>query len=144
MRVFTPSPIHPLTPSSCQGGTTLMKWNERHGFSLIEILAVVAIIAILASISYSVYIGSSGKKGEKSHGPIAEAKTTVCKVQNLYQIRMAIQMAHDSDPDGKYPASLDELHLPQELLVCPDGKEPYQYNPDTGEVHCVHPGHENY
>src|SRR5579872_2154686 len=113
------------------------------GFSLVEILVVIALIAILAGGAYSFYIGKSGKKGEKSHGPIAMAKLTVCN-ENLRQIRMAIDMTKNGDVDGKFPASLDELKFPRESLICPDGKEPYQYDPNTGQVHCVHPGHENY
>jgi prepilin-type N-terminal cleavage/methylation domain-containing protein len=116
--------------------------RHRAGFTLIEILVVLVVIAILATFAYSTYVGKSGKSGEKSHGPIAESKVAVC-TEDLHQVRMAIDMARQSDPDGKSPATLDELKLPHEMLICPDGKEPYQYDPNTGQVHCVHPGHEN-
>ena len=121
----------------------MSRFTVRRGFSLIEILAVVVVIAILSAVMYSTYLGKSGKSGERSHGPIAESKTAVC-MEDLHQVRLAIDMARQSDADGKNPASLDELKLPHELLVCPDGKEPYQYDPTTGVVHCVHPGHENF
>jgi hypothetical protein len=101
------------------------------------------LLALLAGSMYAFYIGKSGQKGEKSHGPIAEAQLTVC-TENLRQIRMAIDMSKNSDADGKYPASLDELKFPRESLICPDGKEPYVYDAETGQVHCVHPGHEKF
>ena len=114
-----------MKPMSCR--------PAKAGFSLVEILIVVAMIAILAGGIYSVYLGKSGKKGEKSHGPIAEAQLTVC-TENLRQIRMWIDMTKNGDPDGKFPELLAELKFPQELLICPDGKEPYQYDPTTGQV----------
>ena len=33
------------------------------------------------------------------------------------------------------------LSLP---ATCPVGEEPYDYDPTTGQIHCVHPGHERY
>lgn len=120
------------------------KRTGRSGFSLIEILVVIVVLMLLAGVTYSAYIGSSGKANKKSYGPKAQAKTVVCK-NDLYQIRLAVDMARQSDEEGKYPAALTELKgLPQEMLACPDGKEPYQYDPNTGQVHCVHPGHENF
>ncbi len=113
------------------------------GFSLVEILVVALVIALLAGGLMALYVGKSGKPHEKSHGPIAQSQSVVC-MNNLRQIRMAIDMAHQSDPDGKFPESLAELKLPNEMLACPDGHEPYVYDPTTGQVHCVHPGHETF
>jgi len=112
-------------------------------FALIELLIVLAIVAILAGGLYTVYVGKSGKAGAKSHGPVAEAQLTVC-TENLRQIRMAIDMQKNGDADGKAPASLAELKFPRESLICPDGKEPYVYDAETGQVRCVHPGHEKF
>jgi hypothetical protein len=71
------------------------------------------------------------------------AKDDVC-ISNLHQLRMAIGMIHDQDPDEHWPATLQETRLGSEFYKCHLGKEPYDYNPETGEVKCVHPGHEKY
>lgn len=112
-------------------------------FTLVEVLITVCLLGLLLGGALMFYAGSHGKPHQKSTGPTAQAEGVVCK-SNLQQVRMAVQMFHDSDPDGKFPASLADLKLPAQMLVCPDGKEPYQYDPQTGAVHCVHPGHENY
>jgi prepilin-type N-terminal cleavage/methylation domain-containing protein len=115
------------------------------GFSLIEILVVMAIIIVISSITYSVYLGhSKNAPAGKAHAPIERARDVVC-MTNLRSVRQSIEAARTGDTDGKYPGSLLELReLSSELRACPEGKEPYQYDPATGQVHCVHPGHENY
>ena len=113
---------------------------------LVEIIVVMVIIGILSSIIYSVYLGKGGAPGDPSraHSPIERAKDTVC-TSNLKQVRLAIQAANTGSEDERTnPASLTELKLPAEFLVCPEGKEPISYDPNTGIVHCTHPGHEKY
>ncbi len=117
--------------------------RARRAFSLIEILIVLVVLAILSAITFSVVLGKGGSKTARSYGPTAKAHESVC-TENLRQIRMGITMQHDSDADGKYPQSLSELKFPHESLICPDDKQPYQYDPETGQVSCVHPGHEKY
>jgi prepilin-type N-terminal cleavage/methylation domain-containing protein len=118
------------------------------GFSLIEILVVMAIIVVLCSISYSVYLGhSKNAPAGKAHSPMERAKDVVC-MENLRSVRQCIEASRTSDVEsgeGKFPASLSAMReLPAEVRECPEGKEPYQYDPATGKVHCVHPGHESY
>lgn len=118
---------------------------RRRGFSLIEILVVLAIIVVLSAITYNVYLGhSKGAPPGKAHSPIERAHDTEC-IENLHSVRLSIEAYHTGDTDAKFPDSLSQLkELPPELRVCPEGKEPYRYDPLTGEVHCVHPGHEKY
>jgi prepilin-type N-terminal cleavage/methylation domain-containing protein len=118
---------------------------RRSGFSLIEILVVLAIIVVLSSITYSVYLGhSKGAPPGKAHSPMERAKDVVC-MENLRSVRQCIEASRTGETDGKFPGALTEMReLSSELRECPEGKEPYQYDPMTGKVHCVHPGHENY
>ena len=119
--------------------------KRRSAFSLIEILVVVVIIVALSAVSYNVFLGHSknGLPG-KAHAPIERAKDAVC-MTNLRSVRQSIEAFRAGDTDSKNPDSLIQLReLPAELRACPEGNEPYQYDPTTGQVHCVHPGHENY
>jgi len=61
---------------------------------------------------------------------------------NLNQIRTALQMRQGAE-EG-LPATLKELGLPDNLLVCPVSGQPYQYDPNTGTVKCSTPGHMSY
>ena len=118
----------------------------KSGFSLIEMLVVIVIIGALSAMLFTFYLGKGGKGAPPgmAHSPIERAKDTVCK-SNLEQVRLAIQSAKTmAEDEQKNPQSLQELKLPAELLICAEGKEPFSYDPATGEVHCVHPGHEKY
>jgi competence protein ComGC len=119
----------------------------RHGyqaFSLIEILVVVIIIVLIGGFLTNHYLGSKDLVGKKQKTPITAAHNVEC-MENLRSIRQSIMAAHTMDSDGKYPQSLTELkELPASMLKCPVGGEPYIYDPATGAVHCVHPGHEAY
>ena len=82
-------------------------------------------------------------KGTTMIGRVAyEAKDEACK-SNLGQTRQSIQIA--TDPvENTPPASLAETKLSSDFLRCPIGKEPYTYDPATGQVSCPHPGHGSY
>jgi hypothetical protein len=123
------------------------------GNTLVATLAVMAIIAILAVV----FMKGSGAFGTTS-SPRADGRGTtvpglvkakaedeVCR-SNLQQLRMSIGIAHDTGADEAWPQTLEETRLGSQFYTCPmgKGKEPYQYNPQTGEVHCIHPGHEKY
>lgn len=125
--------------------------RRQGGHTLAATLVVIAIIAVLAVV----FMKGSGAFGV-SKSPRADGKGTtvpglvkakaqdeVCK-SNLNQVRLSLQIAHDSTGDEDWPQKLEETRIGQDFYRCPMGKEPYQYNPQTGEVHCVHPGHEKY
>lgn len=117
-----------------------MNGQSRRGFSLVEILVVVAILALLAAFLMPRYLSSSKTAGGKTiPSPMQRAHGVEC-TNNLAQIRQALQIAAGADEENR-PKSLSELHLPASMLVCPVGGEPYQYNPATGQVRCLHPGH---
>jgi hypothetical protein len=73
-----------------------------------------------------------------------QAKGVECQ-NNLSQLRQIIQMDRDSGGDeaGSAPPSLQAVHgIPSEMKVCPASGRPYAYDPRTGRVWCVTPGHE--
>jgi len=122
----------------------------QRGQTLVASLVVIAIIAILLVV----FMKGSGAFGQTA-SPRADGKgttipglvkykaeDTVCK-SNLGQVRMALSIAHDSG-DETWPQTLQETKLGSDFYRCPIGKEPYTYDPQTGEVHCPHPGHEKY
>lgn len=123
----------------------------RRGQTLVGLLVVIAIMAILAvAVMRPWAVGGTAKParadglGNSVPGLVKlKADDTVC-ASNLSQVRLAIQIAR-GNADDQAPASLQELKgLPKEFYSCPIGHEPYQYDPATGTVRCVHPGHGKY
>lgn len=121
---------------------------KRKAFSLIEILVVVAIMGILAvAFTTGMRGGASSRpdgKGTTIPGAVMmRAKDEACR-SNLSQIRQMIYVQTTGGEDG-YPDNISGLRgLPKDFNLCPIGKEPFTYDPATGEVHCPHPGHEKY
>ena len=120
------------------------------GSSLIGMLVAAAIVMILIIIFVKVapdFLGAGGspRKDKVGHTIIgtskARAEDAVC-MTDLRQVRDAIEMAKTTE--GQPPTTLSELKLPKEFGYCPIGQEPYVYDPKTGTVRCVHPGHEKY
>lgn len=63
--------------------------------------------------------------------------------ENLKQLRMLIENAKSESPDGKYPASLNEISGAGKISRCPVSHQEYQYDPNTGQVKCTFQGHES-
>ena len=123
----------------------------RRGQTLVGLLIVIAIMAVLAvAVMRPWAVGGTAKparadgKGTTVPGLAKlKAEDTVCR-SNLEQVRAFIQIAR-TNADDQPPATLAEIPgLPKDFLSCPLGHEPYAYDPATGTVRCVHPGHEKY
>ncbi len=120
----------------------------KRGQTLVATLIVLVIIAMLAVVMMNGSLGpgqSSRKDGLGTTIPgkvKLAAKDDVCR-SNLSQTRLGIQIARTNADDAP-PATLDETRIGKDFMACPIGKEPYQYDAQTGEVKCVHLGHEKY
>lgn len=119
--------------------------------SLVGVLVTVAIVVLLV-IVFAVGPGSlTGKKaparpdgkGETIVGrSMYRAKDEACR-SNLGQVRQSIQI--NTDPvESTFPGGIEDTKLGQDYYKCPIGGEPFSYDPKTGKVVCVHPGHEKY
>lgn len=126
--------------------------RTRAGRGMIE-MVVVAAVVLVGVIVYvnGGFPGLTGKAADKRKDGVGETvvgrslaagKDTKCQ-SNLKQVRMAIQIGTDPVEEVA-PSSLKDLKLGADYEACPLGKEPYLYDPATGQVKCVHLGHENY
>lgn len=113
---------------------------------------VSAVVLIALGLTFAVGSGIFGQKGtaERKDGngktlvgkSLYAAKDDVC-INYLGQLRQSIQIA--SDPvENTFPETIQETKLGDQFYSCPVGHEPYVYDPKTGKVQCVHPGHEKY
>ena len=135
----------------------------RGSWSLIGLLVVAVLVGIVAYVVLGSYLkaahtrvspatGAAGGLApvegvdEEGETPIDVAKGEQCR-NNLDQIRKAIQMSGAMSTDEQPPPNLQALSsqgITSSMLSCPVGKEPYRYDPRTGRVWCVHPGHESF
>ena len=125
----------------------------RKGNTLVATLLTVAIMLVLVVALFkgsSMFGKQSGPaKGRPDHlgttilGQVRyDAKDEVCR-SNLNSLRQAIQLFEQTNDDHP-PTALSDTKIGDDFSRCPIGHEPYAYDPTTGTVHCVHPGHEKY
>lgn len=120
---------------------------KRGGFTIIATLITVAIICILMVVMMqgmgdSVPAARPDGRGKTIPGAAkAQAEDQVC-LSNLSQVRQGIQIAMVGTDTP--PPTIEDARIGQQFYSCPLGHEPYKYDPQTGRVQCVHPGHENY
>lgn len=114
------------------------------GQTLIGILVTLVIIML----GYSLVLGTRKMKDgtQKSVQKAAMDKSTDLECSTyLGEVRQAISMYGSGTDEHERPASLTDLGTAmQPVTKCPVGGEPYQYDPATGKVWCVHPGHEKF
>ncbi len=124
--------------------------GKRLGGGLVGMLVAAAIVLVAVVVFTTDPFHFSGAAPARADGKgttvmgasIYKAKDATCQ-SNLQQLRMSLQA--NADPsEGAFPQSLEETRLGPEFLKCPVGGEPYVYDPQTGQVHCPHPGHERF
>ncbi len=111
----------------------------RQGQALAALLVVILIIALIVAF---VYIGQQTEKQRGKGQPerttygmaLERAKEVEC-LNNLQQIRQALQMFVAEH--GTYPPQLQAIRLPASVQpICPVTKVPYTYDPNGGTVRC--------
>lgn len=123
--------------------------SKQSGNSLIGVL--VAVVIVIVAVLVFAFGGIPGQtKSNRADGKgstlvgrsILKGQDTKCQTY-LGQVRQSIQI--NTDPvDGFKPQTLQDLNLGSQFYACPIGGEAYDYDPETGDVHCPHPGHEKY
>lgn len=122
----------------------------RGGSSMIGV--AVSMLIVVVAVMFFVMGGFGLLGGEKHERPDGKGETlvgriryktedTVCK-QQLDQVRQMVMI--ETDSDEVKPSTLKDAGVSDTYAKCPIGKEPYEYNPQTGKVKCPHPGHEDY
>jgi hypothetical protein len=129
-----------------------MKKSRQRGLALVGLLIAVALIAVAVVVIYG--RKPSTPPPTRPGGPTTtlgqsmEKGTEVACMNNLRQIRDAISMERLNDPNNAAPPpnlqALQKDGISPTMLACPVTHQPYRYDPATGRVACVTPGHEKF
>ena len=123
----------------------MLRNNRGSMFTIIEIVVVIGIILILANVMLKGYVGG-GKDNNPVNTPKGRAQSVDC-MNNLRQIRMAIDMYQQTGDQQQKPTSLADLAssgIRGSVSKCPISLTEYSYDPVAGRVWCTTPGHEKY
>lgn len=103
---------------------------------LLVAILVIAIVAAFVLLSRQAFLPTrSGQSPQTTYGAAMQRAREVECMNNLRQIRSAIQMFVAEN--GTNPPNLQSLRLPATAQpVCPLTKTPYTYDPNTGIVKC--------
>ena len=110
----------------------------RRGYMLVEILIVIAIIALIV-VGYYGLTGESEVEDEPTSTPgqaIQRGQLVECAA-NLRNLRGEIEMFNIEH--GRYP---ERFNPSGAVGTCPVSGRPYVYDPQSGTIRCVTPGHE--
>ena len=122
-------------------------WHRASGsraFGLVEILVVMVILVALAAVLYPKFVGNRRTADGKAGTPLAKAHDTEC-MSNVRSVRQSIAAFKAGDSEEKNPTALTDMkELSKDLRECPVSHMAYTYSPQTGEVHCPYPAHQNY
>lgn len=110
-----------------------MKPILRSGQTLIGLLIVVAILIVMSVYFLGDRTNSAGEKIPGVAKSSIDRSQEVVLNSNLQQINQLIFM-YKNDNNGQPPASLQELDIPDSMLINPVDKKPLQYDPKTGRV----------
>lgn len=127
-------------------------WRDQKGSILVVLLLGAVIVLLLAW--FFLFRGKTHKAAESPFLPSSppttpglaqqQARGVECR-SNLNQIRQAIQMYLTSEES--FPPNLSALSsygVTPSLRQCPVSGYPYQYDPRTGKVWCMTPGHQGF
>lgn len=135
-------------------------WYRHHRGNR-RVLAIVALV--MGLLLLGVFLTSCNKQADKAETKaqdqgwtmtsepaqsipgraVQKSMGTKCE-SNLQQLRELITMAKTDNGDESYPASLADIPEASRISKCPISKNPYEYDPTTGKVHCTFSGHENF
>ena len=115
----------------------------RRAYNLVEVLLIFLALILIAAFLIPRYLNGRVTENKTAGGVQSEALDAVCRA-TLNQARDSVAVARTMHQGAEKAQSLADFHLPDSETHCIVGKEEYVYSPETGQLHCPHPGHESY